>query len=353
MWALYLSQCVDEKWLFLQLQDPDEHVRVWAIRFITDAHAISDTAGWSVVAEKLTSLASNDRSGLVLLYLASALQKMPAEMRWPLAKAISNRPERAFGADRTLSIMLWLGVEPVIAAHPTQSLRLMQQTTFSLVRENIARRLTLEIDHDTETVKKLLAVAAGDPKLAADILRGVAAALEGRKKPPVPSNWNEVSDRLASFDSGDTSDSVKAIGTAFQDGKIISSLQRTVEDSASRPDTRTRAPPVVTYCPAQRLERRVAWFSKGPEFGLAAIRGLAFYDDPEVPTTILDNYSHLTPEQRAAAINTLSSRVSYAKSLVTALESKRVPPTDISAFQARQIIALGNTSVTDRMRSLG
>ena len=137
--------------------------------------------------------------------------------------------------------MIWLGIEPVIAARPARSLQLIQQTTFSLVRENIARRLTLEIDRDTEPVEKLLALAAGDPKMLPDILRGVAAALEGRKKPPVLANWSEVSDRLTSFDSADTSDSVNAIGIAFRDAKIISSLRRTVEDPVSRPDERTRA----------------------------------------------------------------------------------------------------------------
>src|SRR5204862_911697 len=63
MWALYLSQCVDENWLLSQLKHADEHVRVWAVRFITDSQGTVDSAGWSPIAEKFLPLAGNDKSG--------------------------------------------------------------------------------------------------------------------------------------------------------------------------------------------------------------------------------------------------------------------------------------------------
>jgi putative heme-binding domain-containing protein len=221
-----------------------------------------------------------------------------------------------------------------------------------LIREDIARRLTLEIDHDTETVAKLLALAVKDPKLTGDILRGIAAAVDGRKNLPVPANWSDVSAELATGDGGKTSDSLNVIGVAFNDGQIIASLRRTAEDTLSKPEKRSRALHLLVTSHAKGLNDELRRLVKDPDLALEAIRGLAFYDDPKIPATVLDNYDRLTPTQRAAAINTLASRVNYARVLVHALESKRLPLTDMSAFQARQVMALGNASLSDRLRAV-
>jgi putative heme-binding domain-containing protein len=89
-----------------------------------------------------------------------------------------------------------------------------------------------------------------------------------------------------------------------------------------------------------------------PRLASEAIQGLANYDDPVAPDTILNNYQAFSPELRTVAINTLSSRPTYAKALLQALEAKRLSPNDISAFQARQIIALGDPATNEKLRSI-
>jgi putative heme-binding domain-containing protein len=91
---------------------------------------------------------------------------------------------------------------------------------------------------------------------------------------------------------------------------------------------------------------------KDPVLALESVRGLASYEDPSAPITILANYSHFSPELRTAAINTLCTRKSYARVLIDALKSKQVAPSDISAFQARQIIALRDAAISEQFRSL-
>ncbi len=140
-----------------------------------------------------------------------------------------------------MAILLWLGIEPFIASHPAQSLELLTQTTFPLIRENIARRLTLDIDRDAETVTRLLSLAADRPQLTADILRGVAAAVEGRTNLPKPAHWSELSAKLTAINRGDTRDSLDVIGVAFEDNMIISSLRRTAKHTGSNPEKRTCA----------------------------------------------------------------------------------------------------------------
>lgn len=351
-WSLYLSGCVDEAWLISQLQHPDEHVRVWAVRFLSDAHGVDDLAGWTPVLKEFYSMASEDSSGLVLLYLASAMQKIPVESRWQLGQAIARRPEVAFADDRTLSVMLWLGIEPFVAQHPDKALELMRETTFSVIREDIARRLTSEIDHDIASVEKLLMLAADDDQLSADIIRGAAASLNGRKAPPVPANWSEASKKLLATGNHDLDDSLSTIGIAFKDSRAIESLRHTVENSGAKPESRVRALQLLLTAHPKDLDTVLRRLVKDRDLALEAIRGLAAYDDQESPATLLENYEHLTSEQRAAAINTLASRAKYAHALLQALESKKLQPNDISPFQARQIMSLGDSSINDRLRAL-
>ena len=81
----------------------------------------------------------------------------------------------------------------------------------------------------------------------------------------------------------------------------------------------------------------------------AAIKGLARYDDPKTPDLILKRYATLTEEEKSDAVHTLTSRAAYAKALLDAMEKKQVPIKDVSAFNIRQIQALGNKDLTDTL----
>ena len=81
----------------------------------------------------------------------------------------------------------------------------------------------------------------------------------------------------------------------------------------------------------------------------SALKGLARFDDPKTPDLILKQYATLADEEKFDAVHTLTSRPSYAKALLDAMEKKQVPIKDVSAFSARQIQALGNKDLTDTL----
>src|SRR5207237_2626353 len=62
-----------------------------------------------------------------------------------------------------------------------------------------------------------------------------------------------------------------------------------------------------------------------------ALRGLAAFDDPNAPAAILALYDKLTPAERRDALATLCSRVGYAKELLGAIESKKIPANHLTA----------------------
>jgi putative heme-binding domain-containing protein len=84
-----------------------------------------------------------------------------------------------------------------------------------------------------------------------------------------------------------------------------------------------------------------------------AIRGLAAYEHAETPRLVLGLYRQLTPEQKAEAINTLSSRASFAGELLTAVKRGDVPARDITPFSARQMQAYNDPKLERLLKELG
>jgi hypothetical protein len=88
---------------------------------------------------KITSLAKREKSGLVRLYLASALRKFPLDERWALASHLAQDADLA--EDSVFSLMLWYGIEPSVVGNPKEALTLAGKSKLDKLRQFISRRL--------------------------------------------------------------------------------------------------------------------------------------------------------------------------------------------------------------------
>src|SRR5690606_11587761 len=82
LWTLYRTNQLNDSWLVEQLNDPSEHVRIWAIRFLVDDDKVPAEA-----VKQFAQLARTDSSGLVRLYLAAAMQSLAPQDSWEIAAA--------------------------------------------------------------------------------------------------------------------------------------------------------------------------------------------------------------------------------------------------------------------------
>ena len=73
------------------------------------------------------------------LYLASALQRLPLENRWPIAEALASHGEDT--DDHNLPLMYWYGIEPLVATNSVRAIQLAAKSKIPLVRQFIARRI--------------------------------------------------------------------------------------------------------------------------------------------------------------------------------------------------------------------
>ena len=140
MWTLHLIGAADESFLIRSLSDDQESVRAWAVRLLFDRHLPSQAAIDQVVA-----MAGTESSGLVRLYLAATLQDLPlsSTSRWQLGRALALHAEDA--EDRRLQLMIWYGIEPLVAKDQPRALKLMLATKLPIIRNHIARRLAESI----------------------------------------------------------------------------------------------------------------------------------------------------------------------------------------------------------------
>ena len=133
LWALHAIGRAGESQLQSLLAAEDEHVRVWAVRLLCDRGPLSKE-----VLMQFAGMAHNDKSQLVRLYLASALQRIPLEARWPIAEGLLTHAEDA--KDHNLPLMIWYGIEPLVPLDKKHAIALAAKSKIPLVRQYIARR---------------------------------------------------------------------------------------------------------------------------------------------------------------------------------------------------------------------
>ena len=346
LWALYSIDALDEPWLCNQLGDPNEHIRVWAVRLLVDR----GTPGSDAI-ERLTELAQDDKSGLVRLYLASAMQRLDFKDRWTLAKRLANHV--ADVDDRVQPLMIWYGIEAAIPSDPLQALELALLAKMPILRRHIARRLTAEIDDAPAVVVHLISQATKkDSPHAADYLKGMADALRGRHRVATPVNWSAASAILSDHEDSRVGPLRRELSVVFGDGRAVDELIAIARNGRGDPATRRDALRVVLESQPEGLVTTLLGLKGDRVIGAAAIRGLARYEDPQVPKHLLKAFSNARHDHRPAIIDALASRPSYAAALLNAVERGAVESTDISATAAGTIAGHNDAALTNRLEDL-
>jgi putative membrane-bound dehydrogenase-like protein len=134
LWTIDLIGGLTPENLLVALKSKDAYVRAWAVQL-----ALEFGGAPPEIFVELERLAREDKSPVVRLYLASVLQRIPVEQRWPVLEQLVVHAEDA--SDHNLPLMYWYAAEPCVAADHGRALALLQQCKIPIVREFIARRL--------------------------------------------------------------------------------------------------------------------------------------------------------------------------------------------------------------------
>ena len=346
LWALHAIGGTSEAWLLEQLAHEDEHVRVWAVQLLVDQPDPSTT-----VLAAFASQAQTETSGLVLSFLASALNRVPTGDRWTLATYLAGHGE--FANDPYYPLFVWYGIEPAVAEFPLQAVELAQASRLPLLRRHIARRLTEDIERQPEPVAALLRTVldTSDDSYQRDILEGMHAAVRGWHKAQPPAVWREVELKLANA-AIDLRQTVRELSLVFGSGRAMDEVLALLAEKESPLDVRRQAVRALIAARAENLAPKLQELLRDQFLDVEAIRGLAAYDHPDTPRLLIERYPQFLKPARQETIATLVSRPVFARALLNAVQSRTVPREEISPFQIRQMQTFRDTEIASRIESL-
>jgi putative membrane-bound dehydrogenase-like protein len=340
IWALHSIGQADSDFLVGLLEDKSEYVRAWAIRLLTD-----DTPPTDVALQRFAELAATDPSAFVGLHLASALQRINPNDRWPLAESLAVRID--FAADQNIPLMIWYGIEPLVTVDLARFVSLAVGTETPLVRRHIARRVA-ELPNNSNGTS-LLVMALAECKTAdrqSDLLEGLLRGLEGTRSVRMPNEWPSSYSILRKSVDPAVREQALRLALIFNDTDAIQSLI----DEASNPQaTDLERRGAIDALVAKRVpgfDSNLLTLTRDAATRRPALRGLAHYNHPDTATTILEIYSRADEASRQGALQTLAARPAWARAMLDAIRTKHIPRKDITAFTARQIHSLGDKQLS-------
>jgi putative membrane-bound dehydrogenase-like protein len=341
MWALHVTGGVPAEIVQKLLSDKHEYVRAWAIQLAVE----NDHSQLAELLPQFATMAQHDASPVVRLYLASAMQRVPADQRWEIVRHLTAHAEDT--QDQNLPLMYWYASEPMAVSNPEKALALALEcgTTIPLVRDFMLRRIG-SLDADAGIAVLVYGIGkAGDDLERLTIIEGLRSALSGRRRISAPSAWTDIYPKVASSNDANLRTAATSLGAAFGDAAAIDSLRNLVTSPDVEVARRRDALTVLVAAKPPKLAAVLHVLLDEPRLRDVALTGLAAYDDPNTPAKILAVYARLSPTEKRIALSTLGSRRSYGAAMLRAIETQKIPAADLSADLVRQLHNLHDKSI--------
>ena len=128
---------------------------------------------------------------------------------------------------------------------------------------------------------------------------------------------------------------------------------------AEKEELRIRALQAILYRQVQGTVRTIVAgilaehaSHSSPEFRERVLEVLSKVDDPDVAAAVLSAYPGLSVELKAKAVNLLTHRASWTKSLLDAIASKQLPTTVLNVTQLRKLTQSNDPKILSQVKAL-
>jgi putative membrane-bound dehydrogenase-like protein len=307
----------------------------------------------AVTADQLrifAGLAGQSFSPVVRLYLASAMQRLPVEDRWPIVEALYSHAEDA--NDHNLPLMVWYAAEPLPTKDFKRALALAESAKLpNILNFTVRRTAALNTPAAFAAITETLSRAANDARRL-DILNGLAFALQGQRKAAMPKGWAAIEAKLSTSPNTEVRAQVQSLSLTFGSPGAVAALKKTLMDKSAQLSARRTAYDSLIGAKDPDLAPLLQNLVTDPDMQASALRGLAAYDDPKTPSAILDVYKSLNDTHKRDALNTLASRVVFAKPLIAAVGSETVSKKDLTAEIVRQLRSLKDPQLDEQIQKV-
>ena len=189
-----------------------------------------------------------------------------------------------------------------------------------------------------DTIRKV-----DDPVVQANLLRGTLTGLSGAREVEAPASWSSLRLKLSRSKNDEIIKLVSQLSQIFGDRSISEdALKLLLNKSASIADRREALTGLIAMR-FQELPPKLEFLLE-TELQVDAIRAYSFFDYPQAPTELLSAYSKFNTEAKRVTVDTLASRLSYAKELLGALKQGKIEKSDIPTYTARSLQSILGSS---------
>ncbi len=346
LWALRAVGGASDSLLRKTLAHPDEHLRVWAIRFLTE-----DTRALQTVPADFIRLAEKDPAPAVRLALASALQRFPVTARADLARPLLQHAEDA--ADHNIPLMLWYSLIPLGDSDPGQLATLGGRAKIPTTVRCIARRLAESIDKEPLAVDLLLGGAlAGPPEIQAAVIEGLAEGLKKSTAVPMPVAWEQFTAKLTENADLKLRERIAALDKLFAAGQVLAEARRIVLDPKMLPEERRAALDQLMEAQAPALREICTALFPDLLMRFPAALVLTSLDDPTDTPALLTQAKSYEEPQRSLLYSALASRAHHAAALVDAVAARKIPRSALTPAVVEKVRALSNEALSKKLDAL-
>ena len=342
IWALHVTGSLDEAGLVRLLDDPEPAVRGWVIQLAAERKRVSPA-----LLDRFAVLAGRDPSPVVRLALASALQRVPPEDRWPIATALVGHAEDA--SDHNLPLMLWYAIEPLVPLDTVRALDLAAASRIPTVAKFVVRRAAFDESGYGPLVDRM---ASADSAGRTWMLEQVIAALAARGRMAAPPAWQRGWEILSADADEDVRRLARLVAVRLGDPRVVPQMRATVADTAADASARRDALAALVAAKDDSLPPILWKLCADPAIQKDAFAALAAVPHDGTPAAILADYPSLVDDARQAAISTLVSRPAWTLALLDAIAAGRVPRSDLSAYTVGQLARSKDKRVLDGLQKV-
>ena len=171
-----------------------------------------------------------------------------------------------------------------------------------------------------------------DPQFDLDILRGLRDSLEGTGKTDTPKNWAAVEKRLKKSPNAEVRELTRVLSLKFGSASALDAFRKQLANPKVPAGQRLKAIRSLADAKDAQLVDLALPLVIHPQLGPTALASLTRFNDSRIAKRIIASYPKLPGlEHRRAALSTLVSRTSSAKSLIAAVAAKKVPANHLTA----------------------
>jgi len=143
-----------------------------------------------------------------------------------------------------------------------------------------------------------------------------------------------------------------SLGVRFNDPSSIETLESEARDVTRDLATRKAALAALCSNKTPRTRELLQSLLVDQTMRLPAIELMQNFNEPSVAKSLVESFSKLNEAEQAAAVNTLSSSITHAQSLLSAVSKSKIPVNAIKPTHAAKIGQMQNAVVRKELKEL-